>query len=90
MAARRSLKPGARVRIKGRPIAVDLDADTGFVARPDVWDGYYIIHLDRPARHHNADGTIETLPEIREAWDNLELVPAAKPEKKATGVERPG
>jgi len=49
--------------------------DTGQVVRPDEWDGYYIVRLDQPALYRHADGTMQKLAEVREAADNLELLP---------------
>ena len=54
---------------------MDLKADTGSVVRHDKWAGYYIVRLDRPAVYHHADGRVEELEEIREAADNLEILP---------------
>jgi hypothetical protein len=48
------------------------------VVRPDVYDGYYVIHLDVPAIYHRADGSTEELEEIVESHDNLAILdPAA-------------
>lgn len=69
------LRAGARVRLRSAPAQTDLQGDTGSVVRADEWAGYYIIRLDRPALHHHADGRVEELLEIREAADNLEIVP---------------
>ncbi len=68
--------PGVRVRIQGKPIGVTLSSATGTIVKADEWDGYYRIHLDLPARYHHADGRTEALQEIREAGDNLTILPS--------------
>jgi hypothetical protein len=60
---------GERVELRGNPIGVTLAARTGTIARADVWDGYWIVRLDAPAR--GEDGA--ELRELREAADNLRL-----------------
>lgn len=68
-------KRGQRVELEGNPIGVTLTARTGMIVRPDdEWDGYYIVRLDAPAVYHHANGETETLLEIREAADNLQLL----------------
>ncbi len=59
------------------PIAVmsNRTANTETIVGADEWDGYYIIHLDVPARYHYADGRTELLQDIREAGDNLTVLP---------------
>ena len=69
-----ALAPGTRVRLRGHPIAVELRSPDGVVVRPDEWDLYYIIRLDRPALYRRADGATEELPEIREALDNMDVL----------------
>ncbi len=71
MAINVSLKPGTRVRLKGDVVGVTLRDPHGSVVRPDMYDGYYVVRLDSPALYHLADGTIEDLPELVEAIDNL-------------------
>ena len=68
-------EPGQRVQLLGNPIAVTLKGRTGTIVRPDIWDGYYIVHLDMPALYHAANGEVEILPDIRVAADNLALLP---------------
>ncbi len=68
--------PGARVRIRSKPIGVTLASTTGTIVGADEWDGYYIVRLDLPARYHCADGHTEPLQEIREAGDNLTILPS--------------
>ncbi len=70
------LTPGTRVAIRGVPTGVTLDRATGTIVRPDVWDGYYIIRLDAPALYHHADGRTEHIRELREAGDNLDILPS--------------
>ncbi len=67
--------PGARVRIHGKPVGVTLGSATGTIVEADEWDGYYIVHLDIPARYHCADGRTEIIEDIREAGDNLTVLP---------------
>ena len=69
------LTPGVRVSIRGKPIGVTLTSATGTIVEADEWDGYYRIHLDVPARYQYADGRTELLQEIREAGDNLIVLP---------------
>jgi hypothetical protein len=70
-----ALTPGTRVALRGAPIGVTLDRPTGTIVEPDTWDGYYLIRLDIPARYRHADGHTELLPIIREAGDNLVILP---------------
>jgi hypothetical protein len=65
---------GMRVRLRAPSPLVELRSDTGTVLRPDEWDGYYIVSLDRPALYHEGDGRVRELPEIAEAADNLEVL----------------
>lgn len=69
------LAPGTRVSIRGKPIGVALDTTTGTIVKADEWDGYYLIHLDVPAIYHYADGRTESIQDIREAGDNLTVLP---------------
>jgi hypothetical protein len=62
---------GARVRLRAPSPDLELRSGTGTVVRPDVWDGYYIVRLDAPARLDH-DGTVEEVSEVAEAADNLE------------------
>jgi hypothetical protein len=68
------LTPGTRVKVRGKPIGVTLNSPTGTVVKPDIWDGYYIIHLDIPALYRHADGHKVCIQELREAGDNLEIL----------------
>ena len=73
---RAGLAPGVRVRLRGRGASFVLTADTGTVLGPDPWNpGYYIVRLDAPAIYHRADGGTEPLLELREADDNLFILP---------------
>ncbi len=69
------LTPGARVSIRDNPVGVTLAKTTGTIVKADEWDGYYIIHLDVPALYHWADGRTESIRDIREAGDNLTVLP---------------
>jgi hypothetical protein len=71
IAGRPKLTPGTRVRLTGTPAGVTLVHPTGVIVRWGDWDDYYIVRLDVPAIYHNADGTQESLPEIRQSSDNL-------------------
>jgi hypothetical protein len=76
--ANEGLRSGTRVRILGDIVATTLRDPRGVVVRPDVYDGYYVIHLDVPAIYHRADGSTEELEEIVESHDNLAILdPAA-------------
>lgn len=72
----RGIKPGTRVRLRSSSHALALASDTGTVTRPDEWEGYFVIRLDQPAQYRHADGRTETLPEIVELADNLEILPS--------------
>ena len=66
---------GARVRLRAPHWLLELRADTGEVVGPDEWGGYCSVRLDRPAAYRHADGRTEELSEIREAADNMEVLP---------------
>lgn len=70
-----TLAAGTRVEIRGNPIGMTLDCPTGTVVEPDMWEGYYIVRLDVPAHYRHADGRSERLQTIREASDNLIVLP---------------
>jgi hypothetical protein len=70
----KKLTPGTRVRLHAPSPVLSLAADTGVIARPDRWDGYYVVKLDRPAEYVRGDGETQTLYEIREAGDNLTVL----------------
>lgn len=66
---------GKRVRLRGEPIQVTLNGDTGVVIRPAPgMDGYVIVRLDRPATYHDVDLGDIPLSSILEADDNLEVL----------------
>ncbi|MDQ6833251.1 MAG: hypothetical protein M3008_07620 [Chloroflexota bacterium] len=67
--------PGVRVSIRGTPVGVTLTSKTGAIVKADEWDGYYIVHLDVPALYHCADGRTESIQDVREAGDNLTILP---------------
>jgi len=72
-----ALRPGTRVRLHSHPIGLILTSFTGQVIGPDpLWDDYYIIRLDTPAyqKPRTLDVPAESLLEIREAADNLDVV----------------
>ena len=68
------LAPGTRVRLRSASHVITLQADTGYVVKPAEWLDYYIVHLDRPALYMHLDGRFESLDEIREDADNLEIL----------------
>jgi hypothetical protein len=70
------LHVGTRVRIIGpqQALGVTLDTPYGTVVAPDEYSGYYLVRLDAPATYHYADGRTEQIDEVREFWDNLEIV----------------
>jgi hypothetical protein len=69
------LRPGTRVVIHGEPSGITLQSHTGTIVGPDpLWEGYSIMRLDIPALYHRPDGQVETLPEIREDDENLDLL----------------
>ena len=74
IAGRPKLMPGTRVRLSGTPAGVTLVRPTGVIVRWGDWDDYYIVRLDVPAIFHNADGTQEPLPEIRQSSDNFHVL----------------
>ncbi len=65
---------GTRVRLKSASHVITLRSNTGCIVRPDRWDGYYIVHLDKPALYHEPDGRVLELEEIREDADNMEVL----------------
>ena len=69
-----SLAVGTRVRLRAPSSFVELRSALGRIVRPDEWDGYYIVRLDRPALYHAPDGSTQELDEIREAADNMDIV----------------
>ncbi len=69
--------PGTRVRIHGKPVGVTLNSQTGTIIKAGEWDGYFIVHLDAPALYHRADGRTEPIYDVREAADNLTLLPSS-------------
>ena len=72
----RILSAGTRVRVCGPTTAlgVTLASPEGTVVGPAEWGGYYIVRLDQPARYQVADGHVEMLAELREYWDNLDVL----------------
>ena len=70
----RPLAVGTRVRLRAPSLLLDLQSNFGHVARPDQWDGYYIVRLERPARYRAPDGSTQVLHEVREAADNMDVV----------------
>jgi len=74
MIEQQPLAIGTRVRLRSPSRMVVLRSKLGHIARPDVWDGYYIVRLDEPALYHESAGSVQELTEIREAGDNLEIV----------------
>ncbi len=74
MIEQQPLAVGTRVCLRSPSRLVTLRSNLGRIARPDVWDGYYIVELDQPAIYHEADGSSQELTEIREAVDNLDVV----------------
>ena len=87
MAVKKQLKRGTRVRIPEPAVPLEREALTGSVLGPDIWDDYYLIELDRPARYHHASGEVEELTVIREMEDNLQVIEPAK-RQRASGAER--
>lgn len=83
-----AFRAGQRVTVLGDPIGVTFDLRTGTIA--SLEDTLYaIVHLDRPALYRRADGALESLPELREAVDNLRVATATT-EDELTGIERQG
>ena len=74
----RELPPGTRVRLRSSSPVVELRSNQGTTARPDLYDDSYVIRLDQPAVYLAADRTRSDLPEIVEAVDNLDIVPALR------------
>lgn len=74
----KDLVPGTRVRLYAPSPLLELSVDTGVIARPDKWSGYYVVHLDRPARYRRANGETEILYDVREAGDNLVVIEVAQ------------
>ena len=78
MMTERELPPGTRVRLRSSSHVVELRFDQGTIVRPDHYDDSYVIRLDQPVMYLAADGTRSDLPEIVEAVDNLDIVPALR------------
>jgi hypothetical protein len=74
MVLERKLASGTRVRLVAPSCLLELRTATGTVVRKDQWADYYIIRLDEPALYHGGQGTPETLCEIAEDIDNLEVI----------------
>ena len=74
------LHEGTRVRILGPKsvLGVTLASPFGTVKAPGEYSGYYIVRLDEPATYHYADGRTEQIDEVREFWDNLEVIEPAR------------
>jgi hypothetical protein len=71
------LTQGVRVRVPSRGAAHVLTVTTGTLLGPDPLNpGYYRVRLDQPGTYYRADGAAEALPEVVEADDNLEVLPA--------------
>jgi hypothetical protein len=75
IAAHKPLQPGTRVRLLAPAAGLTLAADTGTVVRPDEYGDYYVVRLDAPARYDHGTGPAETLEEVCELVDNLEVLP---------------
>jgi len=73
MASAKHLHPGTRVRLRSWSHTLDVASGSGTIVRPDDLD-YFLVRLDRPARYHHADGTIEALDEIVELAGNMEVL----------------
>jgi hypothetical protein len=81
---RPNLSEGTRVRLVAPAFGVRLQSDLGTVVGPDEHDGdlgYYVVRLDAPAQYHHGGSARETLREIVELADNMEVVavPRAAP-----------
>lgn len=79
------LPEGTRVRLRAPAAGVRLTSDLGTVVGPDEQDGdlgYYVIRLDAPAEYDHGGPTTETLREIVELADNVDVV--AAPQSAAT------
>ncbi len=59
---------GDRVYFLSTPPLIRLTSKTGTILGPDMWDGFYIIHLDTPALDKETGCLLQ---EIREAGDAL-------------------
>jgi hypothetical protein len=78
--SRDPLAAGTRVRLRAPAAGLHLTSDLGTVVGPDQYDGdlgYYVIHLDSPAHYDHGGDAPETLHEIVELDENLDIVDAA-------------
>jgi hypothetical protein len=75
IAAYKPLQPGTRVRLVAPTAGLTLTVDTGTVVRPDEYGDYYVVRLDAPAQYDHGIGPVETLEEVCELIDNLEVLP---------------
>jgi hypothetical protein len=46
----------------------------GTVTGPGQYGGYVMVHLDKPAQYHHADGRNEDTTDITEMTDNLQIL----------------
>jgi hypothetical protein len=70
------IQEGTRVRILGpdSALGVTLATPFGTVVAPDEYQGYYLVRLDEPASYRHTDGYTEQIDEVREFWDNLDIL----------------
>ena len=74
------------MRLAGEPVAVTLHSWTGTIVAPDDYEGG-IVRLDAPATYYNADGTMESLSEIRVFCDDVESVSSIRSVEPSSPVE---
>ena len=74
---------GTRVRILGPQtvLGVTLATPFGTVVAPDEYLGYYLIRLDQPATYQDPDGHTEQFDQVREFWDNLDVLESPRPDR---------
>lgn len=73
------LAEGTRVRLRAPSPGLTLASELGTVIGPDERDGdlgYYVVRLDAPASYDHGGSAPETLEEVVELADNLDVLAA--------------
>jgi hypothetical protein len=76
---RAALIPGTRVRLRAPDPGLSLRSDLGTIIGPDEYNGslgYYIVRLDTPALYDHGGQVPETLDEVVELVDNMDVIAA--------------
>jgi hypothetical protein len=68
-------KVGTRVKIVGNPVAMRIYFKKGTIVGEGDYAGYYLVDLDKRGRYFHADGRMEYVKSIIEAYDNMKVSP---------------